>query len=745
MVLTTPLPRLVTPGAAKQLAKLGLLTAADLLRHYPRRYLDPGRMTDLTDLPEGDHVTVVALTRGVRTRDLHAGRRLLTATVSDGRRELDLAFFGKRRGLLAGRERALRPGRMALVTGVVKSFGGRPSLLHPDYQFLDEHPDPQRAVRVIEEAAWPIPVYRATTSFPSWRVAMAVQTVLEPLGEADLPDPIPSEVRERHQLPSLHAALQLIHRPRDGEEWRLGQRRFRFEEAFVLQTALAQRRFAAGTDAAVARPARDGGLRTAFLKSLPFSLTRGQQETSATITGELAGARPMQRLLQGEVGSGKTVVALLAMLQVIDAGGQAALLAPTEVLAAQHAQSIADLLGPLGRRGMLDAGEHATGIALLTGTMSAARRRSALADIASGQAGIVVGTHALLSEHVQFAELGLVVVDEQHRFGVEQRDALRGKTLAIPHQLVMTATPSPRTVAMTVFGDLEVSTLREIRAGRAGVTTYLCDAGPPAWSKRTWDLVRDEVAAGGRVFVVRPRIRADEPEADAALGPPAPAPDTGGARGTGTGTGAAPPPMASVDEVAARLRITPQLDGIEIGELHSQIPNDEREAVMADFRAGRVPVLVTTTVIEVGVDVAEATVMVIMDADRFGLSQLHQLRGRIGRGTRPAWCLAWTTATKGSEQLERLSAFAETTDGFRLAELDLAHRREGDVLGAAQHGAVSSLRLLRVLKDTDIIDAARSEARRIVAGEPGLASYPELAAAISEQLDPERADYLHRS
>ena len=726
MALETPLNRVIGPQTAKALGKLGLHTVSDLLRHYPRRYLDPGRMTDLTDLPEGDHITVVALTQGATIGRTRTGRNMLTATVSDGRRELHLGFFGTNRGLLASREHAFRPGRMALVTGTVKHFGDRPFLLHPDYQFLDDHSNSHEA---LERARWPIPVYRASSAIPSWKIAGAVQTVLEPLLPSELRDPIPDAVRERHNLVDVHTALNLIHRPKTEDDWRRGQHRFRFEEAFVLQTALAQRRVATGPDAAVARPLRDDGIRAAFLRRLPFDLTQGQHETLETIAAELATTRPMQRLLQGEVGSGKTVVALLAMLQVVDAGGQAALLAPTEVLAAQHTRSISELLGPLAQSGMLGSADQATSVALLTGTMSAAQRRVALADIASGQAGIVVGTHALLTDQVQFAELGLVVVDEQHRFGVEQRDALRGKTLSIPHQLVMTATPIPRTVAMTIFGDLETSTLREIPAGRAGITTYLCPADHPSWIRRTWELVREEVATGGRVYVVCPRISDAEDEAQ---------------RTATANDGDTTRPLAAVTDVAARLREVPQLAGIPIGELHGQLPSEEREAVMADFAAGAVPILVTTTVIEVGVDVSEASVMIIMDADRFGLSQLHQLRGRIGRGARPGTCLAWTHAKSG-DALERLRAFAATTDGFRLAELDLAQRREGDVLGAAQHGGISSLRLLRVLHDAHIIDTARGEARQIVGSEPGLASYPALAEAISEQLDPQRAGYLHRS
>src|SRR5690625_3149879 len=428
------------------------------------------------------------------------------------------------------------------------------------------------------------------------------------------------------------------------------------------------------------------------------------------------------------------------MLQVVDAGGQAALLAPTEVLAAQHARSITAMLGPLAEAGMLGGAEDGTRVTLLTGSLPAAARRKAMLAAASGEAGIVVGTHALLSEGVQFADLGLVVVDEQHRFGVEQRGALRAKAATSPHLLVMTATPIPRTVAMTVFGDLETSTLRQVPAGRSGIRTFLAPADHPRWIERTWELAREEIDDGGRVYVVCPRITAEGDDVESDLVDPTDPAEAGAAGG--------PPAesrLAAVDDVAAVLREHPALAGVRVGELHGRMILEEKDAAMAAFASGEVPVLVTTTVVEVGVDVPEASLMVIMDADRFGISQLHQLRGRIGRGSRPGTCLAWTTAKDGTAAMTRLRAFESTTDGFELAQVDLEQRREGDILGAAQSGRGSSLRLLRVLTDTDVIERARWDARKIVDRDRTLADHPALRFTITEQLDPERAEFLDRT
>ncbi|QDB79836.1 ATP-dependent DNA helicase RecG [Georgenia wutianyii] len=742
-VLSTPLSRLVGDRTAKALAKLGLETGWDLARHYPRRYGDPSRLTDFGDLPLGDHVTLNARIARTSLRPTRKPRiSMLDVTVTDGSGEITLRFFGAH-GYLASRERRLYAGRVGLFTGTVERFGGKLMLKNPGFEFFDDDDEEDKAA-ALERMSRPTPIYAATAALPTWRIRGAVQTVLQPLTEDDVPDPVPTEILERDGLPTLREALRLVHDPRTEEDWRRGRERLRYEEAFVLQTALAARRAEAEAEAATAREARAGGIRDTFAKRLPFTLTEGQQEVVAEISGELARPWPMQRLLQGEVGSGKTVVALLSMLQVVDAGGQAALLAPTEVLAAQHSRSIRAMLGPLAEAGMLGGAEDATRVELLTGSLPAAARKKALLAAASGEAGIVIGTHALLSEGVQFADLGLVVVDEQHRFGVEQRDALRAKAAVTPHLLVMTATPIPRTVAMTVFGDLETSTLREIPAGRSGIRTFLAPSGHPRWTQRTWELAREQIEDGGRVYVVCPRITAEGDDVETELL------DEAAEDGEAQALPVAPagngkPQLAAVDEVAAILREHPALDGIRVGELHGRMSPEEKDAAMAAFASGEVPVLVTTTVVEVGVDVPEASVMVIMDADRFGISQLHQLRGRIGRGSRAGTCIAWTTAREGTPAMARLRAFEATTDGFELAQVDLEQRREGDILGAAQSGHGSSLRLLRVLTDTKVIEKARWDARKIVDRDRTLAAYPALRQAITEQLDPERAQFLDRT
>jgi ATP-dependent DNA helicase RecG len=734
---------------AGPLAKLGLETVGDLLRHYPRRYGDPGTLTDMDKLALGEHVTVMARVARATVRPMRSrGGALLQAVVTDGRHELQLTFFAKRPGALRPHEDKLRPGRTGLFTGVVSAYRGTRQLTHPDYVLVGV--DADDAEEAMFEASRPIPIYPASSAVPSWRIQRAVRTVLDPLTQDDVADPVPIEVRATMGLPDRLDALRHVHHPADAREWQQARDRFRFEEAFVLQAALAQRRARAAAQEATARPPRapgDPSLLADFDARLPFTLTEGQRSVGEDIARELAQPRPMQRLLQGEVGSGKTVVALRAMLQVVDAGGQAALLAPTEVLAAQHARTLRQLLGPLAEGGLLGGTENGTRVALLTGSLGAAARKEALLQAASGEAGIVVGTHALLGEHVQFADLGLVVVDEQHRFGVEQRDALRAKGKVAPHLLVMTATPIPRTVAMTVFGDLETSSLTEIPAGRSGITTHVVPAANPVWMERTWGRVREEVDAGHRAYVVCPRIHPD-PDVGTTSGAAAAADfdDVPDFLELTAGEGEADrPPLRAVLEVADMLRALPQLDGVEVGVLHGQMAPADKDAVMARFASGEIQVLVSTTVIEVGVDVPEATAMVVFDADRFGLSQLHQLRGRVGRGSAPGLCLLVSTAEPGTPAAARVEALAETTDGFRLATLDLELRSEGDVLGAAQSGRSSSLRLLRVVKDADLIEEARREATAVVAADPELHYQPELRAAIAAQLDEEQEEFLERA
>jgi len=443
----------------------------------------------------------------------------------------------------------------------------------------------------------------------------------------------------------------------------------------------------------------------------------------------------MNRLLQGEVGSGKTLVALRAMLRVVDSGGQAVLLAPTEVLAQQHHRSVTAMMGDLAAGGMLGGAEDGTQVVLLTGSATKAQKQEAMLAIASGEAGIVVGTHALLEENVTFFDLGLVVVDEQHRFGVEQRAALTDKARTPPHVLVMTATPIPRTVAMTVFGDLETSVLRELPAGRAPISTHVAPlAEQPHWESRVWQRVAEEVGRGHQVYVVCPRISGDVAEPG----------ETDQLDRDEEGRVLTPRrPLAAVEEVVEHVRSGP-LAGLRVEALHGRLAPDVKEDVMRRFNAGEVDVLVATTVVEVGVDVHNATAMVILDADRFGVSQLHQLRGRVGRGGLPGLCLLVTHAEAGSPARERLDAVAATTDGFELSRVDLEQRREGDVLGKSQSGYRSSLENLRVLRDERTILEARAAAEQLLAGDPDLEQAPELARLVAETEASSRSEYIEK-
>ena len=714
----TPLRAIVGDKAAAKLADhLDITTVGQLMRHYPRRYQDLTDLTDLSGLVEGEHVTVQATIVSARSRQTKATRKwMLEAVVTDGRRQLTLTFFNQR-----WREKDLKPGRRGLFSGKVSRFKTTWQLAHPDY-LLDDDDDQRARARLSRPL---IPIYPSAAKLQSWQIADAVEYAF---GQCDPPeDPLPADLRDRHRLLPLADALRRVHQPTTRADIARAHERLKWDEALILQTTLAQRRASAARLPAPPRTTRPGGLREAFDARLPFELTGGQREVLEVLERELAGSSPMHRLLQGEVGSGKTIVALQAMLTVVDSGGQAALLAPTEVLATQHARNLRELLGPLGCAGELGADDRATRVALLTGSLSAAARRKGLLEVVTGEAGIVVGTHALLQETVSFADLGLVVIDEQHRFGVEQRDALRAKGGAVPpHVLVMTATPIPRTVAMTVYGDLETSSLRELPKGRSPIRTHVV---PPQWVERMWERVREEVASGHQAYVVCPRI--GDGATDEASEPP---PDDTTERRPG----------AAVLDVAPLLSEGP-LAGLRVGVLHGRLPADDKDAVMTAFGRGDLDVLVATTVVEVGVDVPNATVMAVLDADRFGVSQLHQLRGRVGRGAAAGWCFLHTEMPDGAPAAERLRAVEATLDGFELARHDLEQRREGDVLGAAQSGARSSVRLLSLLRDEELIATAREEATRIVEADPELAGHPALAAAIEQMLEPERAEFLEKA
>ncbi len=732
--LEQPLSKKVLGTAVAVLDKqLGVRTVGDLLRHYPRRYDSWATLTPLDALPVGEEATILAEVRSVAVRPMKTRRgRMVTAVVTDGEHDLDLTFFSDR-----GPQAKLAAGRRALFSGTVGTYQGRRQLSHPKILYTDDgKTDEGSAIARLDR---PFPIYPATAQLDSAKISRCVVTQLGALGT--LPDPVPADLRARYGLIGLTEAFGKIHVPQDVEDHRAARRRLRFEEAFVLQVALARRRSADGAQPATPRVPRPGGLLAAFDERLPFTLTGGQRDVGDQIATDLARSTPMHRLLQGEVGSGKTVVALRAMLAVVDAGGQAALLAPTEVLAAQHHRGIIAMLGDLAAGGMLGGDERGTRVVLLTGSQPTAARKRALLDAVSGDAGIVVGTHALLQEHVEFHDLGLVVVDEQHRFGVEQRDALRAKGRDAPHLLVMTATPIPRTVAMTVFGDLETSTLAELPAGRSPIATHVVPAAEkPGWYDRTWTRLREEIAAGHQGYVVCPRI-GDDAEAAGAEGPGA---ADGAPFGADDAEGTPRRPLRAVVEVIEELRATPALAGLRIEPLHGRLPADERDATMQAFARGEVDVLVATTVIEVGVDVANATAMVVLDADRFGVSQLHQLRGRVGRGSAPGLCLLVTDVLGPTPGRDRLEAVARTLDGFELARVDLEQRREGDVLGSAQHGGRSTLRLLRVLRDEKVIETARNEATALVAADPDLAAHPALAAELAAWLDEEQEAFLDK-
>lgn len=684
---------------------LGLATVGDLLSHYPRRYARRGELTALTQLPVDENVTIVAEVLEVRNRSMKAKRgSILEVTISDGKGILTLTFFNQ-----AWRANELKPGVRGIFAGKVGDYRGTLQLAHPDYELFeaDVAADPSTA------AAWaelPIPIYPATSTVASWQIQKAMGVVLDTLPALD--DPVPESVRRDRGLVPFARALELIHRPTVDADWGAARKALRFQEAFVLQAALLQQRARLRETAATARV--PGAILEGFDGSLGFTLTDDQRSVGSQIARDLASGVPMNRLVQGEVGSGKTIVALRAMLAVAESGGQSALLAPTEVLAHQHLRSIVASLGP-----DLAARLRPT---ILTGQLPVAQRRKALLAAVSGSARIVIGTHALIGDRVEFFDLGLVVVDEQHRFGVEQREALRLKSTTPPHVLVLTATPIPRTVAMTVFGDLDVSSIAQLPAGRSPIESFVVPlAEKPGWMGRVWERVSEELAKGHQAFVVCSAIDLGSLTADE------------------------PSTLNTVVDVAASLRLHPTLAGRRIAELHGRMSSDEKDAAMRSFASGETDVLVATTVIEVGVDVPNASTMVVLDADRFGVSQLHQLRGRVGRGSVAGLCLFVTTAEEGTLARERVEAVASTLDGFELANRDLELRQEGDVLGRTQSGGRSSLRLVKVAKDGELIASAREIAAAVLAADPTLAQHAALREALERRLDDESEAFLAKN
>ena len=745
--LTDRLDGVLGDKASKALEEIfGIRTVDDLLRHYPRKYSQGSKVLGEDDDPPepGEHVTFVGEIESADVRWTSRGtrREYLVVTLVNRRPKVTATFFNAK-----FLKKQLVKGTRLMLSGEVGYYRGTMQLTHPGYLILNS-PSGRlggtKSLKTIAASAADqsgefdmspferdfFPIYASKAKLQSWDIYACVRQVLDVI--EPIPEPLPETFVQQHDLMPEDAALRAIHLGENEIDRQRARERLTVDEAVGMQWALAKRRHSELAASGPPAPRRSGGLFAALSARLPFELTAGQQEVLGVLSAELATTKPMNRLLQGEVGSGKTIVSVLAMLQMVDAGYQCALLAPTEVLAAQHARSIRDVLGPLAMAGQLGAEDGATRVALLTGSMSAAQKRQVRDEVATAAAGIVIGTHALLQDAVEFDRLGMVVVDEQHRFGVEQRDRLRAKAPEglTPHLLVMTATPIPRTVALTVFGDLETSTLRELPRGRQPIATNTIFVNEkPQWLERAWQRVAEEVAAGRQAYVVASRIDesdkpAGEDEADGSQG--------------GGGQAIVPIPVIILFEQLHR----GPLAGLRLGLMHGRLPAEEKDAVMTAFRVGEIDVLVCTTVIEVGVDVPNATVMVVIDADRFGISQLHQLRGRIGRGTHPSLCLLATRLPEDSKVGDRLKAVAAILDGFVLADLDLAERREGDVLGLNQSGRAGSLRFLSLAEHLDVILTARELCDSLYPGDPDNLG---MALVARQFTGTDRIDYLDKA
>lgn len=726
-----PLAPLLGEKTAEQLAKhLKLTTTGQALNYFPRRYIERGELTPIIQLPLGEQVTVIARVLSATKRQMRSRRGFLVdVTVSDEASDtgfpgtLSMAFFN---GWAA--EQQLKPGTLAMFHGKTSTYRGELTLTNPDFTVLDDEHD-QSEVDLA-----PMPVYPAKAKLPTWTIRSAIATVLDAINWAAITDPVPPEFLATlsEWLPSLATAYQNIHRPQEVSDAYTARRRFAVQEALTLQTLLARRRQRNRTAIpSAAYPHIDDGILASLDAQLPFTLTEGQQDAGQTIGAELDSTQPMSRLLQGEVGSGKTLVALRAMSQVVDAGAQAVLVAPTEVLAGQHYRSITATLGDLATAGQLTSWQGpATEVVLLTGSMTSGQKQEALLKITTGQAGIIIATHAIFSDNVYFADLGLVVIDEQHRFGVDQREALRQDNPGV-HMLVMTATPIPRSVAMTVFGDLDVTVLHGLPSGRHPVTTHLARmAHGPQIINRVWEIVAEELAAGHQAFVVCPKIDpgdmttaddADDLSSDAHA--------------------------ANVMDITETLGEMPVFANARVASLHGRQDQHTQDEIMGQFVDGSIDILVATTIIEVGVDIPNATVMAILDPEYFGLSTLHQLRGRVGRGEAAARCFLATRLPDGHPSLDRLAVVEDTEDGFEIAKADVAHRGEGDVLGAAQHGYGSQLKVLKVIQHAELINDAATWIDAALADDADLTQCPQLVAAVQawETEHEDSSDYLEKT
>ncbi len=675
LTLDSPVRYLKGVGQVRSqlLARLGIATVSDLIYFFPRRYEDRRQVLALKDLipggpPAAVRARVVSLERRrTSKRQLEIQRACITDGVT-----LAYALWFNRRGL----ESLLKPGVELALYGRAEARGSLVELVNPELEVLNGQ-ESHSLGRVV-------PIYSVTAGIPEKWLRLLIDQVLDQvLDQVD--EILPEALRQQLQLPLVSWALEQMHRPSDDGHWKLARRRLAFEELFALQTGLALRRLRGDRQSALPL---DGvpALQRRFLQSLTFALTEDQRRVCREIDRDLASSSPMNRLLQGDVGSGKTVVALMAMLRALDSGAQAALMAPTAVLAQQHAFTLKRWLEPLG----IDVG-------LLLGGTKAADRQELLAALAAGSLKILVGTHALLQEGVEFQDLGLVVVDEQHRFGVLQRKALAGKGGArSPHRLVMTATPIPRTLALSIYGDLAISTIRQMPQGRRPVRTY--------WIRENrlpglMDFLESEMVQGRQVYWVCPVIEESE--------------------------------TLEVTSLEQRFEA---LKGAyphrRIASLHGRMAQAEKETVMADFSAGRIDLLAATTVIEVGVDVPNASVMVVEGAERFGLSQLHQLRGRVGRGAHQSWCVL-VASPKARESLQRLEALCQSSDGFQIAETDMRLRGPGEFCGVRQHG-LTDFRVANLIQDGDLMEQAQAWAKRILEDQP-FRNHPALMKCVLER------------
>jgi len=724
-----PLEPLLGAKTANSLAKhLHITTTGQALNYFPRRYIERGELTPITQLPLGEQVTVIARVLSAKRRPMRSRRGFLVdVTVSDEATDtglpgmMSMAFFN---GWAADQQ--LKPGTLAMFHGKTSTYRGELTLTHPDFTVLHEDHE------LSEADLSPIPVYSAKAKLPSWTIRSAIELVLNAINWSAIVDPMPPEFLAglAQNMPTLAVAYQHIHRPEDLQQARAARRRFAAQEALILQTLLARRRLRnRNTVPATPYPLLEDGILAHLDVQLPFELTAGQRQAGAEISAELDSVHPMSRLLQGEVGSGKTLVALRAMTQVVDAGAQAVLVAPTEVLASQHYRSITSTLGPLATAGQLTSWQGpATEVVLLTGSMTNGQKQEALLKITTGQAGIIIATHAIFSDNVHFANLGLVVIDEQHRFGVDQREALRQANPGV-HMLVMTATPIPRSVAMTVFGDLDVTVLEGLPSGRKPVTTYLARmAHGPRIIQRVWEILAEEIEAGHQAFVVCPKIDPSDNTED-------------------TGDLTSDAHAANVVEITNTLQNLPLFADATVESLHGRQDQQTQDEIMGAFVAGKINILVATTIIEVGVDVPNATVMAILDPEYFGLSTLHQLRGRVGRGEAPARCFLATRLPDGHPSLDRLSVIERTEDGFEIATADVEQRGEGDVLGAAQHGYASQLQVLKVIHHAELIAQAAAWVDETLQHDPQLAAYPQLVEAVEswETEHEDSSDYIEKN